>query len=113
MEAPDKDGALALSRAQPPDLVLADLLGANFETESLLKVLSARAPAARLICFSVFGERTLAERALAAGAHAFIISELLAAELSQALRVIRQGERYVSPGVAPQAPGGGSAERRA
>ena len=106
VEAVSKEGALALSRLQPPDLVLIDLLGEAFDAVSLLGVLGAEAPAAHLVCLSAFGEHSLADRAHAGGAHAFIITELLAVELSQALRTIEQGRKYVSPGVPPRGPRG-------
>ena len=82
-----------------PTVVMVDLSMSAGDLDGLLNRIGARAPGAKLLLLSVYDERTVAESALAAGAHAVVLKRSLAADLMPAVDAVLAGLRYLSPGI--------------
>jgi DNA-binding NarL/FixJ family response regulator len=95
-EAALLEGAARLN----PVVVVFDLSLSDGDPNGLFERIGARAPAAKLLLLSVHDERTVAEFALAAGAHAVVLKRCLATDLLPAVDAVLAGERYLSPEIA-------------
>jgi len=84
-----------------PAVVVVDLSLSAGDLSGLLGRIGARAPGAKLLLLSVHDERTVADSALAAGAHAVVLKRCLATDLMPAVDAVLVGRPYVSPGVLP------------
>jgi DNA-binding NarL/FixJ family response regulator len=98
------DGADRLN----PAVVVVDLSLSAGDLRGLLSRITDRARGAKVLLLSVHDERTVAESALAAGAHAVVLKRSLATDLMPAVAAVLAGGRYLSPGIAP----GGQAAAR-
>jgi DNA-binding NarL/FixJ family response regulator len=83
-----------------PAAVLVDLSLSAGDLNGLLSRIGMRAPDAKVLVLSVHDERTVAEAALAAGAHAVVLKRCLGTDLMPAVDAVLEGQRYVSPGIA-------------
>ena len=90
------DGADRLN----PAAVVVDLSLSAGDLSGLLKRVTARARGAKVLLLSVHDERSVAESALAAGAHAVVLKRCLFTDLMPALEAVLAGKRYLSPGIA-------------
>jgi DNA-binding NarL/FixJ family response regulator len=68
-----------------PAVVVVDLSLAGGDLQALLGRLAERSPASRVVVVSVHDEPTVAEAALAAGAHAVVLKRSLATDLLPAV----------------------------
>jgi DNA-binding NarL/FixJ family response regulator len=59
-------------------------------------------PTARIIVLTTYGGDALAERALRAGAQAYVLKDLVRQDLMEAIRVVHAGSKRISPDVALQ-----------
>lgn len=82
-----------------PDVLLLDLSMPHRNGLDLIPELVTAFPAMRILVVTMHLDRTLADLALKAGAHGFIPKGASAEELSNAIREVLAGERYVSPKV--------------
>jgi DNA-binding NarL/FixJ family response regulator len=87
-EAADAEEGLRLARRHQPDIILIDNEMPGGSGLELLPTLRAEVPSAKLVMFSLDG--AVRERALAAGAHAFITKDAPIARILQALRPARE-----------------------
>lgn len=85
-----------------PDVLVLDVGMPDTNFLELLALLHERAPRLRTLILSVHAEVVYARRALQAGAGGYITKDRADAELVEALRIIAQGRRYVSPQLAQE-----------
>jgi DNA-binding NarL/FixJ family response regulator len=99
-EAESGREALEKIPALQPDAVIVDLTLKASSGLDLIKDLRRQCPKVKLLVFSMHDELFYAERVLRSGAHGYITKEEGTEKAVEALRVILQGKKYVSPSVA-------------
>ena len=82
--------------AQPVDLAIVDLSLQGRSGIELLKSMRSRFPATRAVVVSMHDENLYAERALRAGARAYVMKQEAPRKIVAALREVRAGHLYVS-----------------
>jgi DNA-binding NarL/FixJ family response regulator len=100
LEAADAREALALLRAQRPDLVLLDLNLPGMGGLELLRRLLAEEPALRVLVLSMHTEPLYAARALQQGASGYVSKNAAPEELLTAIRRIAEHGRYIEAEIA-------------
>ncbi|MBV9996376.1 MAG: response regulator transcription factor [Caulobacteraceae bacterium] len=101
--------ALALARAQRPELIVLDLNLPGLGGLELLRRL-ARLTDARILVLSMHAEPLYARRALEAGAAGYVSKNASPAELMAAVRKVAAGGRFVEAEIAQAIALGGGAE---
>jgi len=99
-EAADHGAAVRHLQGHEPDVLVFDLRmtdGSGIET---VRALSERVPKTGIVVLTMEDDPSFAQRALAAGACAFVVKDLADAELVHAVRAAAGGQEYVSPRVA-------------
>lgn len=91
--------ALARAAEVDPDLVLMDVAMPDMNGIEAAAQLRGRAPRARVIVISMFGDAEHVHRALEAGAAGYLLKDSAAAELIAAVREVHAGRRYFSDAV--------------
>jgi DNA-binding NarL/FixJ family response regulator len=99
-EAGDGEAALAEAARTQPDVVLLDLVMPRLDGVAALHRLRERAPAARVIVLTSFGEDDRLFSALRAGAAGYLLKDVQPAELVRAIRTAHAGQSPLSPAVA-------------
>lgn len=89
------DGLAAIGRLKP-DIVVVDLTLPDKTGLELIKDIQALYPGTRCIVLSMHDENLYAERALRAGARGYVMKEMAAETLIQAIRRVLDGGIYVS-----------------
>lgn len=84
-----------------PDLVIADLAMPRLNGLDALERLKTFLPGSAVIILTASEDPDLARRAFAAGAMGYLLKSEAATRLFEALRVVREGHRYVCPAMAP------------
>ena len=93
------DELLALLKTRSADCLLLDLQLPDCLGLDLIPDVLAQRPEMRILVVTMFLDRTLADAALAAGAHGFIPKDAGRKELKRAIADVLAGERHVSPRV--------------
>jgi len=95
------DGQEAVRRAAElrPDLMLVDINMPNMDGLQLCETLQERSPATRVVILSIHNRPDYIQRALAAGAKGYLLKDIPAEQLVQALLRIHEGEVVLSPQV--------------
>jgi two-component system invasion response regulator UvrY len=101
-EAANGRDALAMARAEPPDLVVLDLNLPGIGGFELLRRILLECPATRIMVLSMHDEARFAARAVQAGAHGYMSKNAAPAELLKALRVVAEGGRYIEAEIAQE-----------
>lgn len=96
-EAADGDAAHAAWVAHQPDVLVTDLSMPGGGGLSLLQRVHQRAPAARLLVFSMHDSPLLVRQALEAGARGFLTKASAPDCLVDAVRALQNGQRYLDP----------------
>jgi DNA-binding NarL/FixJ family response regulator len=99
-EADNGPAALQKILSLKPDVVIVDLSLKGSNGLELIKQLRAQALKVKLLVFTMRGEGIYAERALRAGADGYITKEEGTEKAIEAIRVLMEGKRYLSGGVA-------------
>jgi DNA-binding NarL/FixJ family response regulator len=99
-EAADGDAAVAEAARLAPDVVLLDLVMPRLDGVAALRLLRERAPAARVIVLTSFGEDERLFDALRGGAIGFLLKDTDPAELVRAIRSAHAGQSPLSPATA-------------
>ena len=94
-EAEDVAGALALSESARPDVYVVDVSLKGGDGIDLIKRLKARDGSARVVVWSMHQESLYAERALRAGALAYVHKGQATREILQAIRSALAGRVYL------------------
>lgn len=95
------DGAVALSQAQAlrPDVVLMDIRMPRMDGIEATRRLTAAAPLPRVLVLTTFDLDEYVVEALRAGASGFLLKDVAADDLVEAVRVVHRGEAIVAPSV--------------
>jgi DNA-binding NarL/FixJ family response regulator len=96
-EAADVAEALRLAEATAPDVAVLDISLRTGNGLDLLKRLLARDGQLRAVVWSMYGEDLYAERALRAGAMAYVNKGQATAVILEAIRAVLAGKVYLSP----------------
>jgi DNA-binding NarL/FixJ family response regulator len=99
-EARDGAEAVELYAANKPDVVLMDLRMPKLDGVSAIRAIRAADPNARIVALTTYEGDTDIHRALGAGACAYLVKDVLVAELVSAIRSSAAGERVIPVGVA-------------
>jgi DNA-binding NarL/FixJ family response regulator len=92
----DAHQALKAVTELKPDIVIADISLKNSDGLELTKNIKARYPRLPVVIFSVHDEFIYAERALLAGAKAYLMKDSLSENIVKAIRAVLKGEIFVS-----------------
>ena len=99
-EAADGDAAVAAAERHGPDVVLLDLAMPRLDGVAALRELRERAPTARVIVLTSFGEDDRLFAALRAGAAGFLLKDTEPADIVRAIRDAHAGHSPLSPATA-------------
>lgn len=89
-------------RAVRPDVTLLDLQMPEMGGIDALIAIRSEWPSAKVIVLTTYGGDALAERALKAGAQAYVLKALVGGELLETIRAVHRGQKRVHPIVAAQ-----------
>jgi DNA-binding NarL/FixJ family response regulator len=95
-EADDAHEALKAVTELKPDVVVVDISLKNSDGIELTKSIKAVHPKLSVIVLSVHDESVYAERALLAGAKAYLMKDAVSENIVKAIRTVLSGEIYVS-----------------
>ncbi len=102
LEAGSGQEALAVFRAQRPEMVILDLNLPGAGGLDLLKHLLIEAPHTRVLIFSMHTTPLYVARALQSGAKGYVSKGASADELVEAIRKVMAGERYIERDLASE-----------
>lgn len=100
-ECGDADSGYQAFVREQPDLCITDLSLPGASGLDALRRMRARRPEARVLVFSMHDSPHLVRRALHEGALGFVSKQAEPDCLLAAVRALRQGRRYLSPGLEP------------
>ncbi|MDQ4491758.1 response regulator transcription factor [Sinomonas sp. ASV486] len=98
-EAGNGEEAVRLTRSLAPDVVLMDVRMPVMDGIEATRRIAAEHSAARIIILTTFDLDEYAFAGLQAGASAFLLKDVVPAELVQAVRLVASGDAVVSPRV--------------
>jgi DNA-binding NarL/FixJ family response regulator len=101
-EAANGTEALEQFRALRPDVALMDLQMANGGGIDAIIAIRREFPDARIIVLTTYPGDALAQRALKAGAQAYLLKSLVRKELLDTIRSVYSGKKHISPDVASE-----------
>jgi DNA-binding NarL/FixJ family response regulator len=99
-EASSGKEAVTQFRATLPDVTLMDLQMPEMSGIDAIIAIRTEWPWAKIIVLSTFGGDAIAQRALKAGAQAYLLKGLVGGELLDTIRLVHGGERRINPEVA-------------
>ena len=97
--ADDAHQALKAIGDLKPDVVVVDISLKNSDGIELTKSIKAKYTTLPVIILSVHDESVYAERALRAGARAYLMKEVVSENIVKAIRTVLKGEIYVSDAI--------------
>jgi DNA-binding NarL/FixJ family response regulator len=92
-EAATADEAVRQARRHEPDVILLDVRLGDADGLEAVKPLRSAAPAARVVMFSAFDNPTYVARAVAAGAHDYLLKTISRLDLIAAVTAAAAGEQ--------------------
>ena len=101
-EAANGDEAIQLCARLLPDVVLMDLAMPDMDSVTATRIIRKRSPSVQVLALTSFTEEKLIQNALQAGAIGYLLKDVTADELAQAIRAAHSGRATLSP-VAVQA----------
>ena len=101
-EAASGREAVEKFRSTHPDVTLMDLQMPEMSGIDAIIAIRGEYPGARIIVLTTYGGDALAERALKAGAQAYVLKGLVRKDLLETIRIVRAGSKRISPDVAAQ-----------
>ena len=96
-EAGDGEEAIRLCERLQPDVVLMDLLMPKMDGVTAIKTIKTRWPQIQIIALTSFKEKEYVEGALKAGANGYLLKDVSAEELINAIRRAVAGQPSLSP----------------
>ena len=102
-EAASGAEALAMARAHTPDVAVLDLQMPDRDGISVAAELATTTPGCAVVIVTGHGRPGHLKRALAAGVRGFLPKTVSAAVLSDVVRTVHRGGRYVDPQLAAEA----------
>jgi DNA-binding NarL/FixJ family response regulator len=101
-EAATGTEAVQLHRDLRPDVTLMDLQMPGMSGLDAIIAIKSEVPSARIIVLTTYSGDVLAQRALKAGAQAYVLKSLVRTEILNTIRVVHAGERRVQADVATE-----------
>lgn len=99
-EANNGEEAVALCEKTQPDVILMDLVMPGMGGAKTIEIIRERFPGVAVIALTSFGEKSLVEAAVKAGAMSYLLKNVTADELAAAIRNAFSGRTTLSPEVA-------------
>jgi NarL family two-component system response regulator LiaR len=99
-EAATGEAAIQLCRRLLPDVVLMDLVMPGVDGVEATRVIRRQFPAVQVIALTSFNEEGLVQSVLQAGAISYLLKDVSAEELVQAIRAAHAGRSTLSPAAA-------------
>jgi NarL family two-component system response regulator LiaR len=96
-EAEGGEEAVRLCEELQPDVVLMDLVMPGMDGAAATQVIRERWPQVQIIALTSFKEKELVERALQAGAIGYLLKNVSADELADAVRAAHAGQPTLAP----------------
>ena len=94
--------ALSSFREHQPDIALMDLRLPDMNGIDAMTAIKAEFPEARIIILTTFDGDIEIQRALAAGAHSYVLKSMPPEELAETVRQVYRGGKRISPQIAAQ-----------
>jgi two-component system NarL family response regulator len=108
-EAGDGDSAIEAFRQHRPDVTLMDLRIPRKDGVEVIRLLRREFPASRFLVLTTYDSEDDVSRALQAGASGYLLKGVSRATLTDAIRLLHAGRRYIPPEIAdrvlPRPPG--------
>jgi DNA-binding NarL/FixJ family response regulator len=101
-EASTGKEAVQLHRELTPDVTLMDLQMPDMSGLDAIIAIRSENPGARIIVLTTYSGDALAQRALKAGAQAYVLKSLVRTEILNTIRVVHEGEIRVQADVADE-----------
>jgi DNA-binding NarL/FixJ family response regulator len=101
-EASNGNEAVQLHRQLNPDVTLMDLQMPQMSGLDAIISIRTEQPAARIIVLTTYAGDALAQRALKAGAQAYVLKSLVRTEILNTIRVVYAGEKQIQAEVAAE-----------
>jgi two-component system, NarL family, response regulator len=92
--------AVQLHRQLRPDVTLMDLQMPDMSGMDAIITIKSESPAARIIVLTTYSGDALAQRALKAGAQAYVLKGLVRTEILNTIRVVHGGEKHIQADIA-------------
>ena len=99
-EAANGKEAVQLYRELRPDVTLMDLQMPTMSGLDAIIAIKSEDPSARIIVLTTYSGDVLAQRALKAGAHAYVLKSLVRTEILDTIRLVNAGEKRIQADVA-------------
>jgi two-component system, NarL family, response regulator len=99
-EAADGREAVAQFDRLKPDVVLLDIQMPDMSGLDALEVIKAQHPSARVIILTTYDGDHLANRAITAGAQAYILKSSVRRDLVETIRAVYRGKKHINAAVA-------------
>jgi NarL family two-component system response regulator LiaR len=99
-EAKNGAEAVALHKTTEPDVILMDLAMPQVDGVEAIRQIIAEAPATRIIALTMYREEPYMLAAIRAGARAYLLKTIDAAELIAAIQAVHRGDYLIDPIVA-------------
>lgn len=96
-EAAGGEEALRLCEALKPDVILMDLVMPGMDGAQATALILEKCPQVQIIALTSFKEQELVEGAIKAGAISYLLKDVSADELADAIRAAHSGEPTLSP----------------
>ncbi|NWG15526.1 MAG: response regulator transcription factor [Chloroflexi bacterium] len=96
-EADSGEEAVRLCIQLQPEVILMDLVMPGMDGASATEAIRARCPQVKIIALTSFPEEDLVERALKAGAISYLLKNVEAEELANAIRAAHAGRSTLAP----------------
>jgi DNA-binding NarL/FixJ family response regulator len=94
--------AMQLHRELHPDVILMDLQMPDMSGLDAIIAIRSESPGARIIVLTTYSGDALAQRALKAGAQAYVLKSLVRTEILHTIRAVHRGERHIEAVVAAE-----------
>ncbi len=99
-EAADGEAAIQLCMNILPDVILMDMVMPNMDGVTTTRIIRQRFPTVQVIALTSFKEEELVQNALQSGAIGYLLKDVSAEKLAQAIRAAHAGQSTLSPGAA-------------
>jgi NarL family two-component system response regulator LiaR len=96
-EAGSGEEAVAMCGQLQPDVVLMDLVMPSMDGAAATRAIRERYPHVQIIALTSFKEKELVQKALEAGAIGYLLKNVTASELAQAIRAAHSGRPTLAP----------------